>query len=259
MKRSQIATVFLGASLALLLLLQSSGLVIALDPDSAAAELVALTNLNRTTNGLAALLMDRELNPVALSRSEDMLQRNYFSHQIPPDNHTVIDIFKSLGMSFRSAGENIEWNTATEFSTVQYASNDFFNSPSHRANILNPPYNKIGAAVAEGSGRRMYTVLFMQRPQAGPAVQAPAPTAPAPSPPRVEPELTRTPTETPVQMSPTPLAPPATAGVSTPSPVQPAVVSPAPPGSRSLTQTAPARLTLLEAIISKLVRLFLNL
>lgn len=290
MKLGQLASGFLGAMLALLLLLQSPAAVVALDPEGAAAELMALTNLNRTTNGLAALLVDQDLKLVARSRSEDMIRRNYFSHEIPPDNHTVIDILESVGVPFRSAGENIEWNTAPEFSTVQYASTDFMNSPSHRVNILNGRYNRIGAGVEEGSGRRMYAVVFVERPPARPAVQAPTPAAPVPTPPQATPELTRTPTavqsptaetpggsatvsqqegtpsatstassETPSPISPTVLPASATAELGSPSPVQPTIESPLPLGSQRLAQLKPARLTLLEAIISELVRLFLNL
>src|SRR5436189_4487924 len=91
----------------------------ALDPKSAANELIALTNVSRTSNGLQALLRDNRLTTLSVSRSEDMISRNYFSHQIPPNDTTVVDILESLGVGFTSAGENIAWNNALDFTTVQ--------------------------------------------------------------------------------------------------------------------------------------------
>src|SRR5262245_29723482 len=71
---------------------------LAIDRDHAANELFALTNLSRTSNGLPALARDPRLTSVAASRSEDMILRNYFSHTIPPDGRTVVDILESLGV-----------------------------------------------------------------------------------------------------------------------------------------------------------------
>ena len=196
----------------------------ALDPVGAEAELQALTNLNRTTNGLAAVLKDDRLRAVARSRSEDMIARNYFSHEIPPDGLTVVDILESLGVRFRSAGENIEWNTASDFATVQYASTDFMNSSSHRKNVLEPRYDRVGVGIAAGAGRRMYTVVFAQQ------------SSPIPS--------------------------------SVPTPADASIVTPAPsvtasPSSGTATQRVlqvrAGRLSLLEATIDQILRLFLNL
>jgi hypothetical protein len=161
----------------------------ALEPKRAAGELIALTNIARTSNGLPALARDRRLDAVGEARSLDMITRNYFSHQIPPDNRTVTDVVEGLGLPFRAVGENIEFNNQLAFATVQYAQNEFMNSPSHRPNVLSPRWNRVGAGVAQGSDRRMYTVVFMQtapatgqpaRPGAVPAFDLPGvPDAPS--------------------------------------------------------------------------------
>ncbi len=132
-----------------------------LDQAGPADQLVSLTNVSRTSNGLPGLPRDNRLSVVGVSRSEDMIARNYFAHEIPPDGRTVVDLLESLGVGFKAAGENIAWNNALEFTTVQTASDDFMNSPSHRKNVLEPRWNRVGAGVAAGSDRRMYTVLFM--------------------------------------------------------------------------------------------------
>lgn len=125
-------------------------------------ELIALTNLDRTSNGLPALGIDRQLMVLAEERSQDMIVRDYFSHAIPPDGKTVFDLMAQRGITYRAAGENLEFNTAREAQTVRYAQQDFMNSPGHRALILGPDFDRLGAGVAMGNGQRtMYTVLFL--------------------------------------------------------------------------------------------------
>lgn len=185
MRRGASAAILAAIGLGLVALtLASPGPAAAIDPRAAATELVALTNISRTSNGLPALPRDRRLGSVAVSRSEDMIARNYFAHTIPPDGRTVNDVLESLGVLFRAAGENIEFNAALDFMTVQYASNDFMNSPSHRQNVLNSRWDRLGAGVAEGGGKRMYTVLFTQSPtDPAPAPQPrPGQTPPGPGP-----------------------------------------------------------------------------
>jgi len=123
--------------------------------------LVALTNVDRTSNGLTSLLEDDTLIGIARERSDDMVTRNYFSHEIPPDGDLVFSIFKQREIPYRAAGENIAWNTAAETASVQRAEQDFMNSPAHRANILRDDYNIVGVGAVPGTGRNMFTVLFM--------------------------------------------------------------------------------------------------
>ena len=148
---------------------------VAIDPKDAARQLFAITNLDRTSNGVPALKHDNRLDTISVARSDDMIKRDYFSHQIPPNNTTVADIVESLGVQFQSVGENIAWNTANDFQTIQSAGQDFIESPHHRENLLDLRWDRMGTGVAEGGGKKMYTVVFMQTPT------APAPGASGPS------------------------------------------------------------------------------
>jgi hypothetical protein len=132
--------------------------------DGPSKQLVALTNLSRTSNGFSSLPADARLNSIARSRSEDMIARRYFSHTIPPDGKTVVDIIESLGIRFRAGSENIAFNDALDFVSLQMASDDFMNSLSHRANVLNGRWHRVGAAAVAGDGRKMYTVVFLELP-----------------------------------------------------------------------------------------------
>ncbi len=125
-------------------------------------DLVALTNVDRTSNGLVSLIENDPLIGVARERSDDMVNRNYFAHEIPPDGTLVFDLMRDRTIAYLVAGENIAWNTSAEATTVQRAQQDFMNSPLHRANILRDDYNSIGVGAVQGNPRTMYTVLFMR-------------------------------------------------------------------------------------------------
>ena len=222
----------------------------ALDPKAAAVELTALTNISRTSNGLRALLQDSRLNVMATERSDDMVRRDYFSHTIPPNDTTVVDIMESLGVRFVAAGENIAWNTALDFATVQGASEDFMNSPHHRQNLLDPRWNRLGAGAAQGGekNRKMYTVLFLLVPSAAAATTPAAPVrAPATGGAEVSSDtgggsgavfLSR---ET------------LTAPAASPAPTPPPAVE-----ERGLAEVAVGRSGLLDSLINRLLRLHLN-
>jgi uncharacterized protein YkwD len=159
----------------------------AVSPRDAANQLFALTNIDRTSNGRPALARDPRLGTVAEARSQDMITRDYFSHQIPPNDTTVVDILESLGVPFKIAGENIAWNNANDFATVQSAGEDFIRSPHHRENLLDDRWDRMGTGVAEGSGKKMYTVVFMQSAQQQAPGASAGPTEPqrTAAPPRV--------------------------------------------------------------------------
>jgi uncharacterized protein YkwD len=69
--------------------------------------LFALTNQDRASAGLNALVDDGYLHQEARWRAKDMADRNYFSHAIPPDGRMVFDYMQSDGYCFGVAGENI--------------------------------------------------------------------------------------------------------------------------------------------------------
>jgi uncharacterized protein YkwD len=224
---------------------------LAIEPQQAEQELIVLTNVDRTSNGVSALVPDETLKGVARFRSEDMVARNYFSHLIPPDGHQVFDILKQRGISYLRAGENLARNNSPDYITVQTVEQAFMNSPSHRAVLLCPDYTNLGTGVAEGDeGMKVYTVLFTQVPPTAPATATPTAS------PTSEPTATPAPAATatsPAQVataSPT-IAPPATAT---------AVPSPTPTPWPTRVELQPARsVGLIEQIVRRILFLFLNL
>ena len=102
-------------------------------------QVIDLVNNIRVQNGLKKLTSNWELSRIARYKSQDMHDRNYFSHTSPTYG-SPFDMIKSFGLSYRTAGENI----AKGQRTPQEVVNAWMNSSGHRANILNASYTQIG-------------------------------------------------------------------------------------------------------------------
>src|SRR5437868_12702844 len=70
------------------------------------AELQRVTNVDRTSNGLTALLPHPGLYAIARGRSTDMMTRQYFSHTIPGGGNAG-DVIKVQGIPYSLWGENL--------------------------------------------------------------------------------------------------------------------------------------------------------
>lgn len=116
--------------------------------------LVRLTNQHREK----ALVIDHRLSIVAQTKANDMVNKNYFSH-LTPDGHTPWYFFQQMGYSYTSAGENL----ALDYSTNKDVVDAWMESPSHRANIVNPNYTKVGIGIAR-KGIHVYIVQLFAQP-----------------------------------------------------------------------------------------------
>lgn len=118
------------------------------------AEVIRLVNNIRQQNGLQPLAANWELSRVARYKSQDMVDKRYFSHTSPTYG-TPFQMIKNFGISFKTAGENIAYGYATPQAVVD----GWMNSSGHRANILNASYKQIGVGyVAQGN---YWTQMFI--------------------------------------------------------------------------------------------------
>ena len=118
------------------------------------SEVVRLVNEARKQNGLSPLTTNWELSRVARYKSQDMVDKRYFSHTSPTYG-SPFDMMKAFGISYRTAGENIAYGQRTPQEVV----NAWMNSPGHRANILNGSFTQIGVGyVAAGN---YWTQMFI--------------------------------------------------------------------------------------------------
>lgn len=118
------------------------------------AEVIRLVNNIRQQNGLKPLSANWELSRIARYKSQDMLDKGYFSHTSPTYG-SPFQMITAFGLSYRTAGENI----AKGYASPQAVVNGWMNSSGHRANILNASYQQIGVGyVAQGN---YWTQMFI--------------------------------------------------------------------------------------------------
>jgi uncharacterized protein YkwD len=114
-------------------------------------EVLALVNAERAKEGCGPLREDARLVRAARLHSEDMLARNYFSHD-SPDGASPTDRARRQGYP-AGVGENI----AAGYPTPQAVVAGWMDSPGHRANILDCDYTATGVGFGEGgTGYRTY-------------------------------------------------------------------------------------------------------
>ncbi len=120
------------------------------------AKMVNLVNQARTGQGVKALSVNSQLVTLARRKSQDMVDKNYFSHTSPTYG-SPFDMMKNAGVKYSTAGENI-----AGAGTVDSAHQSLMNSPGHRANILNSSFNQIGIGIVSGSQYgKMFTQMFI--------------------------------------------------------------------------------------------------
>ena len=119
-------------------------------------EVVKLTNAERTKAGLAPFKTDDQLMAAAREKSQDMQSKNYFSHTSPTFG-SPFDRMKALGITYKSAGENIAQGQRTPQEVVQA----WMDSPGHRANILNEKFTHIGVGYVKSGN--YWTQQFIQK------------------------------------------------------------------------------------------------
>ena len=114
-------------------------------------QVAKMVNNERAKAGLSPLKLNWQLSRVARYKSQDMIDKNYFSHTSPTYGSPFV-MMTNFGINYSSAGENIAYGqqTATEVMT------GWMNSSGHRANILNSSYTEIGVGLAKSSDGTCY-------------------------------------------------------------------------------------------------------
>lgn len=131
--------------------------VLGLATDITASQVLTLVNQDRLQNGLSPVKPDPLLDRAAELKAEDMFAKNYWSH-VSPQGATPWDFINKTGYRYLYAGENL----ARDFATSDQVVKAWMNSPSHRANILNPKYQDMGLAVVNGNMGGEETTLVVE-------------------------------------------------------------------------------------------------
>jgi uncharacterized protein YkwD len=142
--------------------------------NAAEKKMLDLHNQARTERGLGPLCLSPTLTPLARARSEDMLERDYFSHYTP-EGATVMDQIEQLGYDgpngYYLAGENLaKGGDGTDTDTPEYMFDGLMHSAGHRENILRKEFTEVGIGARSGTYQHyadtstIYAVVFGGRP-----------------------------------------------------------------------------------------------
>lgn len=131
-------------------------------------DLLDETNKRREAIGLNALKMNSELSIAAKRKAEHMFKYNYWAH-ISPDGTEPWDFILNEKYDYIFAGENL----AKNFSSSKEVVEAWYNSPSHKDNLLNKNYSEIGFAIVDGELNGNETTLVVQmfgKPRSAPSL-----------------------------------------------------------------------------------------
>jgi uncharacterized protein YkwD len=92
-----------------------------------------------------------------------MASRRFFGH-LDPDGRGVVDRLRAEGIEdFIAAAENIFAGKKVS-DPARVAVHEWFQSPSHYKNLLNPRYSEGGVGVARGEKEEVYvTQVFLEQ------------------------------------------------------------------------------------------------
>ena len=125
--------------------------------NNTSAQLVNLANQDRTALGLKSLIFDANLQTAAEEKAQDMANNDYFEH-FTPSGQAPWKFMIDNGYIYETAGENL----AIDFNNIKDIEKAWMESPTHRANILNPLYENIAIATIEDNFQGHKTTIVVQ-------------------------------------------------------------------------------------------------
>lgn len=130
-------------------------------PANAAAlrsEVIALSNYQRKSKGLAPLAANRALTEAAQAHACDNAATGQMSHS-GSDGSTLPDRLARVGYSYREAAENV----AAGFFDAPSVMSGWMQSKGHRKNILGRTLRDVGIGVASDANGQLYWTMDLGR------------------------------------------------------------------------------------------------
>jgi uncharacterized protein YkwD len=125
---------------------------------SVAAEVVDLTNVERTGHGRARLRANARLMRAAQIHAEQMARAGQLAHVLPDAAYPrAEDRLAAADYRWQTYGENVAFGQ----SSAAAALDSWMHSRGHRTNILNPGFTELGAGYAiDRAGRPYFVQVF---------------------------------------------------------------------------------------------------
>ncbi len=126
--------------------------------DLEASKIIELTNLERIKRNIAPLMRNEQLEKAALAKGKDIFEKQYWSHY-GPNGESPWQFILQQNYDYIYAGENL----AKDFENSNEVVQAWMNSPTHKANIINPKFSEIGIAVVSGilNGKESTVIVQM--------------------------------------------------------------------------------------------------
>ena len=121
-------------------------------------------NNDRAANGLPALEFDPSLLPVARARADAQKPQSVLNHYDPDGRLAFVKLLATEHVDYVLAGENLARLIGPDDGTVSRAEDALMRSPTHRANILEPSYNRVAIGASfDGNGRVIFAQIFRNK------------------------------------------------------------------------------------------------
>jgi uncharacterized protein YkwD len=126
-----------------------------------AADVIALTNIERTHHRRGALRANPRLMRAAQLQAEQMAQASRMAHVLPGARYpSVEDRIAAADYRWYTIGENVAFGQRSAAKVLD----SWMHSPGHRTNILNSNFTEMGAGYAVDRTGRPYYVQVFARP-----------------------------------------------------------------------------------------------
>jgi uncharacterized protein YkwD len=113
-------------------------------------QMLDLTNQSRRSHGEHALRLDHRVSHKVKRHSRQMARHEALFHTANVPRYL-------RGRAYSWWGENVGYTYESDLGSLQRA---FMNSPSHRRNVLNGAYDRVGIGVERHDGRVWVTLVF---------------------------------------------------------------------------------------------------
>lgn len=129
---------------------------------SVETRIVELCNQVRQQHGLTTLEVSINLQGAAATHSQQMWDGKFFAHSNPSDpTDTLGRRLQASGVASLTSAENLFRSEGYKPDQLaEEAVQSWLASPGHRANLLNPKFNRIGVSVCGANGNYVFTQDF---------------------------------------------------------------------------------------------------
>jgi uncharacterized protein YkwD len=121
-------------------------------------------NDQRAAAGLGPVQINGAITDISRVRSNDMAERNYFSHTTP-EGDKFLNMLGQRGVSYKFAGEILARNNYPSDKAAPTAMDSYLGSAPHKAIMLDGRFSLVGIGYAWSAEDEMnyFTVIFVQQ------------------------------------------------------------------------------------------------